>query len=50
MPDTEQNQPQTQPKLLMEVQRYLRLHHYSIHTERSYIEWIVRFVRFHRMR
>jgi integron integrase len=28
----------------------LRLHHYSIHTERSYVEWIVRFVRFHGMR
>ncbi len=27
----------------------LRLHHYSIHTERSYVEWIVRFVRFHGM-
>lgn len=28
----------------------LRLHHYSIHTERSYVNWIVRFVRFHHMR
>jgi integrase len=27
-----------------------RLHHSSIHTERSYLEWIVRFVRFHGMR
>src|ERR687895_407227 len=26
------------------------LHHYSIHTERSYVEWIVRFARFHGMR
>jgi Phage integrase, N-terminal SAM-like domain len=33
-----------------EVRRYLRLHHYSIHTERSYVDWIVRFIRFHRMR
>src|SRR5207249_23991 len=24
--------------------------HYSIHTERSYVEWIIRFVRFHGMR
>jgi site-specific recombinase XerD len=39
-----------QPKLLDEVHQVLRLHHYSIHTERSYVEWIVRFVRFHRMR
>ena len=28
----------------------LRLHRYSIHTERSYIEWIRRFARFHGMR
>ena len=27
----------------------LRLHHYSIHTERSYVDWIIRFVRFHTM-
>ena len=27
----------------------LRLHRYSIHTERSYVDWIVRFVRFHGM-
>jgi integron integrase len=39
-----------QPKLLDQVRQVLRLHHYSIHTERSYVEWIVRFVRFHQMR
>jgi len=39
-----------QPKLLDEVRTVLRLHHYSIHTERSYVDWIVRFVRFHVMR
>ena len=38
-----------QPKLLEETRRILRLHHYSIHTERSYVDWIVRFIRFHRM-
>jgi hypothetical protein len=27
----------------------LRLHHYSIHTERSYIDWIKRYVQFHKM-
>jgi integron integrase len=47
MPDATRSQP---PKLLDEVRRVLRLHHYSIHTERSYVEWIVRFVRFHGMR
>jgi Phage integrase, N-terminal SAM-like domain len=39
-----------QPMIFDEVRRYLRLHHYSIHTERSYVGWIVRFIRFHRMR
>jgi hypothetical protein len=47
MPASTRNPP---PKLLDEVRQVLRLHHYSIHTERSYVEWIVRCVRFHRMR
>jgi hypothetical protein len=28
----------------------MRLHHYSLHTERSYIDWIKRFIHFHQMR
>ena len=47
MPDSTKGQ---QPKLLDQVRQVLRLHHYSIHTERSYVDWIVRFVRFHSMR
>jgi hypothetical protein len=39
-----------QPKLRDEVRKVLRLHHYSTHTERSYVDWIGRFVRFHDMR
>jgi len=39
-----------QPKLRDEVRKVLRLHHYSIHTEQSYVDWIGRFVRFHGMR
>lgn len=27
----------------------MRLHHYSIHTERTYCDWIKRFVMFHKM-
>ena len=49
MPEKQKDPPQTQPKLLDEVRHFLRLHRYSIHTERSYVDWIVRFVRFHRM-
>jgi hypothetical protein len=29
------------------VHQVLRLHHDSMHTERSSVEWLVRFVRFH---
>ena len=47
MPDTIQSQ---QPTILDDVRKVLRLQHYSIHTERSYIEWIRRFIRFHPMR
>jgi integrase len=39
-----------QPKLFDEVRQVLRLHHYSLHTERSYVDRIVRLVRFHGMR
>src|SRR5215831_5878331 len=46
MADTPHSAP---PTLLEEVRRALRLQHYSIHTERASVEWIVRFVRFHRM-
>src|ERR1039458_3782842 len=38
------------PKLLVQVRNVLRLHHYSIHTERSYVDWIKRYIYFHHMR
>jgi integrase len=41
---------QESPKLLDEVRKVLRLRHYSIHTERSYVDWIKRYVHFHHMR
>ncbi|HWV99195.1 MAG TPA: phage integrase N-terminal SAM-like domain-containing protein [Candidatus Acidoferrum sp.] len=37
-------------KLLDQVRNVMRLHHYSIHTERSYADWIKRYIRFHHMR
>ncbi len=33
-----------------EVRDVMRLHHYSIHTERTYTEWIKQFIGFHKMR
>lgn len=37
------------PTLLEDVRRVMRLKHYSLHTERSYCDWIKQFVKFHRM-
>ena len=34
-------------KLLDQVRRSIRLHHYSIRTERAYVGWIRRFILFH---
>ena len=41
---------QPEPKLLEQVRNVMRLAHYSIHTERSYLDWIKRFINFHHMR
>jgi integron integrase len=37
------------PRLMDEVRRALRVRHYAIRTEKAYVGWIVRFIRFHRM-
>ena len=37
----------TKPKLLDQVRNVIRTRHYSIRTEKSYINWIKRFIRFH---
>ncbi len=41
---------QKNSKLLDEVRGVMRLRHYSIHTERTYCDWIKRYVAFHNMR
>ena len=41
---------QPTPPILEQVRNVMRLHHYSIHTERSYTDWIKRYIRFHQMR
>lgn len=38
------------PKILDQVRRVMRLHHYAIHTERTYIDWIKRYIAFHQMK
>lgn len=45
MNDQEQN-----PRILDQVRQVMRLHHYSLHTERTYRDWIKRFIRFHQMK
>jgi len=42
--------PLTAPALLDQLCREIRLRHYSIRTERTYADWVARFVRFHKMR
>ncbi len=37
------------PKLLDEFHKVMRRRHYSIHTERSYVDWIKRYIHFYKM-
>jgi len=34
-------QPHPAPRVLEQVRNVMRLHHYSIHTERRYTDWII---------
>src|SRR5437667_11285112 len=43
--------PGSKPKKILDrTMDVLRLKHYSLRTERSYCDWIERFIRFHRLR
>ena len=37
-------------KLLDEVRSVLRTRHYSFHTEKTYTQWILRYIRFHNVK
>lgn len=39
-----------QPRLLQQVRNRIRMRHYSIRTERVYVHWVCRYIRFHGMR
>ncbi len=39
--------PNPKARLVDQVREVMRLRHYSIRTERTYVEWIKRYVRFH---
>ena len=40
----------TEKKLITKVRDSIRTMHYSIRTEKAYIQWIIRFVKFHNLR
>lgn len=42
--------PQQPPRFLDTVRRALRLRHYSVRTEQAYLDWIKRFILFHKKR
>ncbi|HWQ92240.1 MAG TPA: phage integrase N-terminal SAM-like domain-containing protein [Clostridia bacterium] len=42
--------PNPKSKLLDQMREVMRLKHYSIRTERSYCDWVKRYVRFHEMK
>lgn len=37
-------------KIMDEIHDVMRINHYSIHTERSYCDWIKRYIQFHKMK
>ncbi len=49
-PSLSGNPPQRKKNLLDNVHEIMRLRHYSIRTERSYINWIKRYCIFHKMK
>lgn len=49
-PDTPALIEKPAPKLVDQVRAAIRLRHYSIRTETAYVQWVIRFVRFHGMR
>jgi integron integrase len=46
----ELNTSKRQSPFLEEIRAAIRVRHYSVRTERSYVDWIVRFIRFHAYR
>lgn len=48
-PKNKYQHPSTSPKLLDQVRTNMRRQHYAFRTEQAYIQWIIRFIRFHSM-
>lgn len=49
-PDSSISREKPPARLLDQVREAVRLRHYSIRTEQAYVQWIVRFLRFHSLR
>lgn len=49
-PDSSISLEKPAPRLLDQVREAIRLRHYSIRTEKDYVQWIVRFLRCHHLR
>ena len=47
---TQRGRSPEKPKLLDQVRRAIRVRHYSIRTEHSYVDWIRRYILFHNKR
>jgi integron integrase len=48
--DAVPGRPASQPKLIPRIRDALRVRRYSLKTEKAYIHWVKRYLRFHRMR
>ena len=47
MENKEKFRPDPQLRLMDQVRKVMRYHHYAYRTEKTYCEWIVRYVKFH---
>jgi integron integrase len=50
MVDTQPQLPFQQPRLLARLRNAIRLHHYSLKTEKAYVYWTRYFIHFHKLR
>ena len=41
---------ENKPRLLDQVRQFIRVKHYSLRTEESYMDWIKRFIYFHNIK
>ena len=47
MENKEKFRPDPQLRLMDQVRQVMRYHHYAYRTEKTYCDWIVRYIKFH---